>query len=218
MKVTKSVARNDIYQHGLKTPADNKQGFTLDRSKPSAEKHSLHDGDDKVIVKKGETYYSWAFAFSPKQISLTYPKRQQLTRSSFLTAVYDIQDSLEAIGADTPEDLQSLRDGILEEIRELAEQTQESLDNMPDSLQSSPTGELLQERIDALESWADDLEGIELDDYDDPDEQIIVDNIAEGNETFEDLDPDEVQEFKDNHLQEWIDEKIDEIQNTSGDF
>lgn len=42
-RVNKQTARNDIYASGLKTKADNKQGYNLDRSKPANE-------NDKVVV------------------------------------------------------------------------------------------------------------------------------------------------------------------------
>lgn len=53
---------------------------------------------------------------------------------------------------------------IVEELESIKDDLQDRLDNMPESLQYAPTGELLQERIDGLESAIDELESIDLDD------------------------------------------------------
>lgn len=49
--------------------------------------------------------------------------------------------------------------GRIDELRDMAE---ESLSNMPEQLQEGDTGIMLQERIDAMEGWRSDLEGIDL--------------------------------------------------------
>lgn len=111
-------------------------------------------------VKKGESYWWWKFNFSRYvHRSKVHPTRSQLTQSGFLQELYDIEDNLSFDG----EDLESSVQELTERIQELADQCQESLDNMPDHLQeSSETGMLLQERIDALEAWISDLEGVDL--------------------------------------------------------
>lgn len=154
-RVTSHKARTDLYSRGLRTPNPaNKSGFTFDRSKPA-------DENDKVLIAKGQTYYRWKFKKGGERLSLTYPKRQQLTQSDFLQQVWDIEDRLaewtvEGHGQDELEsmvsDLESLRD-----------ETQEKLDNMPEGLQQGATGELLQERVDALEEMISEIENISLD-------------------------------------------------------
>lgn len=191
-RINKSIARADIYGHGLKTDAENKQGYNLDRSKPE-------DENDKVIVKKGQTYYSWAFAYRPKQISLTYPKPRQLTQSDFMIQMYDIQDEIDGAICDEPEDFESVKDEIVSQIESLRDETQDKLDNMPESLQYSPTGELLQERVDACESWQSDIESIDAD--------------YEPYENDEDLSEEDNEIASDEHKQEWLDEKIEELKN-----
>lgn len=114
-------------------------------------------------IKAGESYYWWKFRFGGKRVSRTRPKASQLTQSSFLSTLYDIQDLL----ASPPQDdsLPDFRDDIVSQLEDLKGECEDSLSNMPDSLQYSPTGELLQERIDALESAISELEGIELDEF-----------------------------------------------------
>lgn len=52
---------------------------------------------------------------------------------------------------------------LITDIETIRDECQENLDNMPDSLQSSPTGELLQERIDGLDEAISILENIDID-------------------------------------------------------
>lgn len=156
-RVHTQKARTDIYATGLKTPANNKQGFSRDRSKPSG-------SDDRVVIQKGQTYYSWQLHRQPRQISLTRPKPQQLTQSGFLITVYDIQDRISNVrSCSDVEDAASEVDGIKDDVQNLLDETQNSLDNMPESLQQGPTGELLQERIDGLEEVLSELENIDFD-------------------------------------------------------
>ena len=52
---------------------------------------------------------------------------------------------------------------IADELSNIFDETQNSLDNMPEGLQEGDTGQLLQERIDNLESAISDLEAIDYD-------------------------------------------------------
>ncbi len=155
---------------------------------------------DNPVAKKGESYYWWKFNYGPKCFSLTYPKRSQLTRSDFFSQMYDIADDVIAGFSETSEvgsspgqrieDLQSAVNDAIEQVRTLGEEQTDKLDNMPDSLQEGSTGELLQSRYDECESMACELEGVDLDDYD---------------------------EESDDSFDEWFDAKIDELQGVSYD-
>jgi hypothetical protein len=123
-----------------------------------------------VGVVKGQTYYKWKFRFGPLVRSATYPKASQLTRSEFLGQVYDFQDRLEAITED------ELKEGVLEEIasemEDLGSEQEEKQQNMPDSLQYSPTGELLEGRAASMSEWADNLNGVDVpQEVDEPDDE-----------------------------------------------
>ena len=140
-------------------------------------------------IKKGETYYWWKFRFGGKVMSKTYPKQSQLTRSEYYSTLYDLQDEIAATEATSAEDLQSVRDDIIQRLEELRDEQEEKKSNMPDSLQESPTAELLQERYDNLDNAISEFGGVDLDyDGEDDDEEA---------------------------LQEWIREKIDEMSNIS---
>ncbi len=119
-------------------------------------------------VKKGDTYYWWKFRYGPVIRSKTYPKRSQLTRSSFLSTLYSLQDDFIV----DPDNLEGDRDDRVSEIEQLRDECQDSLDNMPEQLQeNSESGQTLTERIEALNSWAEELEGIDCEiDSDDENE------------------------------------------------
>jgi len=169
-RVKNPKARTDIYKRGLRTPnPNNKRGYSLDRSKPA-------DEEDYVIVKKGQKYYTWQLYRSPKQFSLTYPKRQQLTNSNFLISVWNIEDQITEFDIDSAGE--SGRDELVQELEMLRDETQESLDNMPYQLQEGDTGQMITERIEFLEEMISTLENIDLDtepdrgDFDEGDEGL----------------------------------------------
>jgi len=110
-------------------------------------------------IKKGDTYYWWKFRFGSIHYSKTSPTRSQLTQSGFLSQLYDIQDSFEF----DQNDLEGSVEAHIADIECLRDECQDSLDNMPEHLQeSSSSGQLLQERIEALDNWTSELEGIDL--------------------------------------------------------
>lgn len=128
-------------------------------------------------IQKGDEYYWWQFRRSPIQRSKEYPNRKQLTRSDFLLELYDIEDTIAAMTE--PDEL----DDILDQIETLRDECQERLDNMPEALQdTSDSGIMLQERIDGLDDWYGELDGVDrsIDDTEeDEDErnQEIIDEI-----------------------------------------
>jgi len=166
-KVHQQIARKNIYARGLRIPDEKtKSGERIDRSQPA-------DEGDFILIPAGKIYYKWTFRYGGTHRSLTRPRPSQLTQSEFLSTVYDIGERL---GDMTVEDLPEAEAGI-EEIREelenLRDETQEKLDNMPYQLQEAPTGQLLQGRIESLEEMISELEGIEIpnrEDYDNDDE------------------------------------------------
>lgn len=157
------------------------------------------------IIEVGESYYKGEINFGPTIVRCTKCRLQhwEVTTSEYSLRVgefvntwadeADLHDGL-------PEELASELEGIRDEV-------QERLDNMPEQLQYSPTGELLQERIDALESAQSDLECIDVDDIKrSAVEDVMSDLIAEyvdahpevdeddASTHFEDMDYDELME------------------------
>lgn len=132
-------------------------------------------------IKKGDVYYSWAFAFGPKLKSKTPPKQSQLTQSEYLGRIYDLQDSASTSlsGASTLEELQGVVESFAADIREIGTEQEEKRSNMPDQLQDAPSGALLEERAQACEECADNLEGMDFEPVEDEDEDVTVDRLAD---------------------------------------
>lgn len=107
------------------------------------------------VVQKGESYYWWRFAFQPKQYSKTPPTRSQAVRSPFYKELYRIEDD---ITAGIHKDPDGFRSDVIPDIEQLMQECLDSRDNMPQGLQDSPSGELLQERADGLEEWINQIE------------------------------------------------------------
>ena len=123
-------------------------------------------------IGKGDKYYWWKFPYSSKIKSLTYPKRSQLTRSPYKLQAYDIDDNLQAIVE--VEDLEV----IMPDIENLKEEAQEALDNMPEHLQeTSSSGTTLQQYIDDLEEWHNELEAIDTDVDAEPEDSDYQDKL-----------------------------------------
>lgn len=131
-------------------------------------------------IKKGDTYWKWQFNFSKTvHRSLKPPTRSQLTQSSFLSQLYDLEDNMDF----DREDLEGSVQNFVSDIENLKDECQSSLDNMPEHLQeSSDSGMLLQERIDGLDQWISDLEGVDLDvdeELSDEEKENRIDEVIE---------------------------------------
>lgn len=119
--------------------------------------------DPRAGIAKGDTYYWWTFKNQrgpgTKVKSKVYPKPSQLTRSNFKSQWRSFGEEIAEMALD--DGLYDALQEIAGRIRELGEECQGSLDNMPEGLQQGATGEMLQERIDNCESWASDIEGLD---------------------------------------------------------
>ena len=115
-----------------------------------------------IVIGVGLPYYKGTINFHPDIVRCVGCGLQpwEVTTSSYVLQVGDIVYNWGKnfdVSEETPADIAAAFQEILDEC-------QERLDNMPESLQYSPTGELLQERIDNLESVIGDLEAIDIDD------------------------------------------------------
>lgn len=111
---------------------------------------------DNPVAKKGESYYWWKPMVGgrggAKRFSKERPKPSQLTQSEFLSRLYEEQESLDAAT-----DAEGMK-AVAEAIRELGEEQQGKYDNMPEGLQQGETGQLLEERAQGCQSWADEID------------------------------------------------------------
>jgi hypothetical protein len=161
----------------------------------SARKPQGECGKCGAKIKKGETYRWWKFRYGGRYVRCAKPdcapRASDLTQSTFYSQLYSIQDSLsDAVDARSPDDLRAAAD----ELRSLGEEMSSNRDNMPESLQDSDTGELLQTRADECESRSSEIESIadDLEDQPDPDDwqQYAEDEGIErdGDESDEDFE------------------------------
>lgn len=121
---------------------------------------------DNRVVKAGESYYWWKFAFGPKMLSKEKPMPWQLTRSSFLQTLYQLQHEIENMSVpESIEDLKQAMEDIKSQIETMKDECQDSLDAMPEHLQdTSDSGITLTERIEALEQWIDEYDSLSFND------------------------------------------------------
>ena len=155
----------------------------------AAQKNQGECGKCGAKIKKGDGYKWWKFRYGGRRVRCLKPecapKPSDLTQSEFYGTLYGIQEPVE-------EALESFRNGgelgdlasalndAAGELRELGEECQGKLDNMPEGLQQGDTGQLLENRAqeceskaDELESAANEIESVEL--YDDL-EKYLADN------------------------------------------
>lgn len=198
-------AQDNIYQNGKRVEYVSKKGkregqtlTTVDRSQPENSK-------DVILIKKGEPYYWWQFRYGGKRISKERPRRSALTQSNYYATLWDIEDDLQEATASNKDEFDEIKQDFVSRAEELRDECQNSLDNIPENLQQAPTGELLQERIDALENFISELEGVECEDTDD---DTVWDEIAEDNP---DADDDEKGRLTEERVQEIVDEALEEL-------
>jgi hypothetical protein len=132
-------------------------------------------------IKKGDSYYHWKFRYGGIHRSKTKPRASQLTQSEFLSSVFSIEESFSDLSIDQGFDaVKETIEQAAEELRELGDETEDKISNMPDSLQQSETADLLQSRADDVRQMADDLDAIDLDD----DETATAEERAEHLQTI----------------------------------
>lgn len=71
------------------------------------------------------------------------------------------------------EALDALREEIWDDLRQVANDEQDALENMPESLQESERGQTMQEYIDTMDEVMDELENIDLQELMDQLQEIV---------------------------------------------
>ena len=112
-------------------------------------------------IKVGETYLKGTpFRRSPViRCTKCGLRRWELSSSDYVQGVGRVCDCWEEDYGCDEDTAQSIAD----ELDTIKDDCQDSLDNMPEGLQEGDTGQLLQERIDNLDSAVSDLECIDYD-------------------------------------------------------
>lgn len=130
---------------------------------------------EEITAGQGYRYIAPRYGGKRKRHATCPVWRQSEMTSGKIATAYAAQegghDSLEALEPPTPDTLAAFVDdvkAILEEVATGADECsadyQDGFDNMPENFQNGPTGEEIQEKIDYLESWAEELRQWEPDD------------------------------------------------------
>lgn len=117
-------------------------------------------------INKGEEYYKIEAMYSRTKYrcSNCKPERSELTSSEYYRWLWDLQDHLEdRYDLETEE----VKDELYSELEDVRDELQDKLDNMPEQLQYAPTGEMLQERIYAIDDAMNELDNLEYPDRED---------------------------------------------------
>lgn len=119
-------------------------------------------------IKVGDSYYWWKTRMKGQRdgrmhYSKTRPRPSQLTMSEYLGTAYGIQEGIEdeCQTVATKDDVNAFADTLrsaADEVRELGSAQEEKFNNMPDGLQQGDIGQLLEQRAQACETIADELE------------------------------------------------------------
>lgn len=104
-------------------------------------------------------------------------------------------------------------DEIATALEEIRDQQQDSLDNMPENLQYGDTGQMLQERIDALDSAIDELNSISWEDCESEAEDEVKSEMGEYDQDAEDKEWESEEEYQ----AEFDDEKSELTEEKYGD-
>ena len=127
---------------------------------------------DNPAVKAGEPYWWWQFRYGPKRYSATCPKSSQLTQGRWGEVLIAEEAYWDAIAAATcKEDLAGALDEAAGTLRDTASEFEDSIVNMPESLQDSDTAQRIQERVDVLNDAADEFECFEFTDAEEAKEE-----------------------------------------------
>lgn len=125
-------------------------------------------------AKAGQTYYWWRTRMKgarsgTTRCSLSRPRPSQLTSSEFWGEAFSLQETMEdAVGTvDDVSDLESLQQEWADAARALGDQQRDKRSNMPEGLQDGDTGQMLEERADGCDGWADEILAVAIPDPED---------------------------------------------------
>lgn len=198
-------AKKPIYKHGKRVEYVSQRGKRAGQTLTKLDRSQPEDENDEILINVGESYYTWCFYGGQPQYSKERPKPSQLTQNWFKQELYSIQEKIEEFEPEDVEDVATFIDEIRDDAESLRDECQEHLDNMPEQLQDSDSGQTLQERIDNLDSVIGDI-----DNFDSEFESEI--------EKEDDETDDEFLERQSEEKQQWLDDKTSEIQEFDFNF
>lgn len=198
-------AKKPIYKHGKRVEYVSQRGKRAGQTLTKLDRSQPEDENDEILINVGESYYTWCFYGGQPQYSKERPKPSQLTQNWFKQELYSIQEKIEEFEPEDVEDVATFVDDIRSDAESLRDECQEHLDNMPEQLQDSDSGQTLQDRIDNLDSVIGDI-----DNFNSEFESEI--------EKEDDETDDEFLERQSEEKQQWLDDKTSEIQEFDFNF
>ena len=198
-------AKKPIYKHGKHVEYVSKRGKRAGQTLTKLDRSQPEDENDEILINVGESYYTWCFYGGQPQYSKERPKPSQLTQNWFKQQLYSIKEKIEEFEPEDIEDVATFVDDIRSDAESLRDECQEHLDNMPEQLQDSDSGQTLQERIDNLDSVIGDIDSF--------DSEFESEIEKEDDET-----DDEFLERQSEEKQQWLDDKMSEIQEFDFNF
>lgn len=198
-------AKKPIYKHGKRVEYVSQRGKRAGQTLTKLDRSQPEDENDEILINVGESYYTWCFYGGQPQYSKERPKPSQLTQNWFKQELYSIQEKIEEFEPEDVEDVATFIDEIRDDAESLRDECQEHLDNMPEQLQDSDSGQTLQERIDNLDNVIGDIDNF---DY-----EFESEIEKEDDET-----DDEFLERQSEEKQQWLDDKTSEIQEFDFNF
>lgn len=160
-------------------------------------------------IKKGDTYYSWAFFRGPTIKSKVYPKPSQLTQSKW-SGVYAAQEALE--GADPTDGLSSALERAASDVEEIGSEYMDADEAMGSN--GGPNQEKA-DHLDGLSSELQDLQGqAEEAEEELSDARDLVERVAQ-QKAGEDVDQDLAQDLAVDVGAKWTAEQLEEAESAA---
>lgn len=147
------------------------------KSKAGKAGKAIECGKCGCKITPGMTYKTWAFRYGGKRVRCDKPKcrpRESDLTQSKMSGAYAAREAIEDAVAEFLEgtmDVEDLKDAVesgASDIEGVASEYEDSFNDMNEGLQNSETGQLVQEKADALNNWAQELRDLEFDDEDEP--------------------------------------------------
>lgn len=114
------------------------------------------------VIQPGEQYFSFSFFRGARQYRCKdhRPRQSELTQTAMADAYAGIETVEDAIAANGGvDDIKTALEEAVSQVEAARDQYQDSYDNLPENFQNADMGSEIQEKIDALESFADILNG-----------------------------------------------------------
>jgi hypothetical protein len=118
------------------------------------------------VIPVGEPYKWIKFRYGGKKLRCKDCdfKGSDLTQSAFIGQTCDLNDRIsELSNLESPDEIRDEIESIAQEFNDLADECEANRENMPEQLQDSETGSMLEERASTCREIADNLEGVDCD-------------------------------------------------------